>query len=88
MHSFPLQFFFMLHMLFIQPNSQWLQILNFTFDIEVVGGNNSCHKMAHFWLMLVNEICRFFEKAERTSNCAYTHKKLSRKLAVRNKNTI
>ena len=31
-------------------------------------------KMAHFWLMLVNEIFRLFEKAERTSNYAYSQK--------------
>ena len=29
-------------------------------------GNNSCHKMAHFWLMLVNEICTFVQKVECT----------------------
>ena len=29
-------------------------------------GNNSCHKMAHFWFMLVNEICTFVQKVECT----------------------
>ena len=29
-------------------------------------GNNSCHKMAHFWLMLVNEIFTFVQKVECT----------------------
>ena len=29
-------------------------------------GNNSCYKMAHFWLMLVNEICMFVQKVECT----------------------